>query len=852
MTDKKNVTDRLQTQPKKIRWVYRIFVGFIILVFVLSLGLAVVSKVTYDSWTKNSLPQVQGELQVKGLNANVTISRDKWGVPYLVASTTKDLAFAQGYTTAQDRLWQMDLLRRAAKGELSAVLGAGDKDSTLEVDKLHRSLGIKRTVEKDFPQLPEELRTMLEAYAQGVNAYLESHKDKLPFEFRLLGYSPDPWKPTDSLAVGKLMALSLTNNWKFDMMRAELAGKLDKKVYQMLFDDGSNFNQPIFSLEKVAEKPTEKPLTEANKTDNPDKNDKTKAQTSENKLNIDPKLFALVEKQNTAISDLFLTSNEAMIGSNNWVISGKLTDTGKPLLANDPHQGLSTPAIWYQISLRATDGTYAAAGVSVIGAPGIVIGHNDYIAWGATNVMADVQDLYIEEFDPANPTRYRVGQEWRDGEVIKEQIQVRESLLSSKTKTIEHEIVITRHGPIVASLNNQKVALRWVGATSKSELPVTYKLNHAHNWQEFCDALKDAAVPLINYIYADKEGNIGYYAVGRMPIRATGKGDLPYDGRTEDGEWKGFIPFEEQPHLYNPEIGYIATANQKLVDEKYPYIIGNDWAPPYRSHRIYELLAKKKQFTFEDMRQLHGDVYAIPTKFFADQVVKMAANHKDDSEWKQLEKDLSGWDGNLTVDSRAAAIAVTMRDEFTEDFLKFWLGDLRPTYNWYLRASVIDHVISGWSADFLPNKYKDFDSMVMAAYKATTKSLTEKIGSDSSKWNYGAINKVAFAHPLAKSSMLKSLFNSPEVTLGGSAHTINCNDTKPDRIWGPSMRMIISLDDLDKTTLTVAPGTSGVLGSTHYSDQVTDWANLQPHSFPVSEKNIEGLIVNKLVLQPAK
>lgn len=831
------------TKPKKTRWIYRIFVGFVILVVVLTLGLAVVSKVTYDSWTKNALPQVQGEVQVKGLTANVTISRDKWGVPYVTASTTKDLAFAQGYTTAQDRLWQMDLLRRAAKGELSAVLGAGDKDSTLEVDKLHRSLGVKRAVEKDFPQLSEDLRSMLEAYSQGVNAYLESHKDSLPFEFKLLGYSPEPWQPTDSLAVGKLMALSLTNNWKFDMMRAELASKLDKKVYQMLFDDSSNFNQPIFSLEKSAA------TTEADKTD---KTDKVKDKSTQNRLKIDPKLFAAVEKQSTAITDLFLTSNEAMIGSNNWVISGKLTNTGKPLLANDPHQGLSTPAIWYQISLRSTDGSYSAAGVSVIGAPGIVIGHNDYIAWGATNVMADVQDLYIEEFDPSNPTRYRVGQEWRDAEVIKEKIQVRESLLSSKTKTIEHEIVITRHGPIVASVNGQKVALRWVGSTSKSEFPVTYNLNHAHNWQEFCNALRDAAVPLINYIYADKEGNIGYYAVGRMPIRATGKGDMPYDGRTEDGEWKGFIPFEEQPHLYNPEIGYIATANQNLVDSKYPYTIASDWAPPYRSHRIYELLSQKKQFTFEDMSILHGDVYAIPTKFFADQVVKMAASHKDDPNWQELEKDLSTWDGNLTVNSRPAAIAVTMRDNFTEDFFTFWLKDLRPTYGWYLRSSVIDHVITNWPADFLPNKYKDYDSMVMEAYKTTTKNLAEKLGADTSKWTYGAINKVAFNHPLAKSSLLKSLFNSPEVTLGGSAHTINCNDTKPDRIWGPSMRMVISLDDLDKTTLTVAPGVSGVLGSPHYSDQVNDWANLQSHSFPVSEKNIEGLIVNKLVLQPAK
>ncbi|KAF0248498.1 MAG: penicillin amidase, partial [bacterium] len=829
---------------KRSRLLFRIFVCFAIFLLALTLGLTIFSKVTYDSWTKNALSQTEGEVKVKGLSQEVTIRRDKWGIPYVTAKNIKDVAFAQGYATAQDRLWQMDLLRRAAKGELSAVLGAGDKNSTLEVDKLHRSLGLKRAVEKDLPQLPQELQQMLSAYSQGVNAYLESHQDKLPFEFNLLGYKPDPWQASDSLAIGKLMAISLTGTWKFDLMRAELQEKLDKKVYQMLFDENSQFNQPVFDLELAKNKPT-------------DENDKVvpkaKAETSYSKLPvINPELFEIAKEKNTALSDLILNSSEAMIGSNNWVISGKLTDTGKPLLANDPHQGLSLPAIWYQIYLRATDGSYAAAGVSVIGAPGIVIGHNDYIAWGATNVMADVQDVYIEEFDPNNPTRYRVGSEWRDAEVIKEQIQVRESPLSSKTKIIEHEIVITRHGPIVASTKGQKLALRWTGIDAPSEFPVTFKLNQARNWQDFCDALKDAAVPLINYVYGDKEGNIGYYAVGRIPIRATGDGALPYDGRTEDGEWKGFIPFEDLPHLYNPENGYIATANQKLVNDKYPYRISNDWVPPYRGHRIYQLLSEKKQFTLQDMHTLHGDVYAIPTKFFADQVVKMAANHKNDVAWQEMEKELNNWDGKLTIESRAATIAITMRKKFTEDFLSSWLGDLRSTYTWYSRSVVVDHAIANWSTEFLPSKYKDFDMMVINSYQATIKELNSTLGNDRSKWNYAATNKFSFNHPIAKISVLKSLLNSGEVTVGGSSHTINCNDTNPERVWGPSMRMVISLDDLDKTTLAVVPGASGQVASSHYLDQITDWVNLQPHSFPFSEKNVESISDNKLTLIPNK
>ncbi|MBI4853297.1 MAG: penicillin acylase family protein [Acidobacteria bacterium] len=841
-----------EIKPQKSRLIVRLLLVFFLLVFASTLVLAIATKVTYDSWTKNAISQTDGELKVKGVSQEVRVIRDKWGVPYVTAKNINDLAFAQGYVTAQDRLWQMDLLRRAAKGELSAVLGAGDKNSTLEVDKLHRSLGLKRTVEKDLPKLPKQLQQMLSSYSQGVNAYIESHKDKLPLEFNLLGYKPDLWQPIDSLVVGKLMAISLTGTWKFDLMRAEMREKLDPKVYKMFFDESSQFNQPVFDLNLVKNDPLA------------DKNEKVETKTASTSNNlllnqslpklpkIEPELFAQVQEKNQTLSDLILSSNEAMIGSNNWVVSGKLTDTGKPLLANDPHQGLSLPAIWYQVHLRAIDGSYAAAGVSIIGAPGIVIGHNDYIAWGATNVMADVQDVYVEEFDQSNPTRYLVGSEWRDAEVIKDKIQVRESILSSKTSAVDHDIVITRHGPIVSSVKGQKLALRWAGVDAPSEFLLTFSLNQARNWDEFCSALKNAAVPLINYVYADKEGNIGYYAVGRIPIRATGNGSLPYDGRTEDGEWKGYIPFEELPHLYNPENGYIATANQKLVSEKYPYTIANDWAPPYRGHRIYQLLSEKNKFTFEDMHNFQADVYAIPTKFFADQVVKMAANHKDDPVWQEIEKELKDWDGNLTVKSRAATIAVTMRKHFTEDFFTSWLGELRPSYTWYLRGLTIDRAITNWSTEFLPSKYKDFDTMVVNAYNTTVKELNTTIGSDRNSWEYGRINRFSFNHPIAKISVLKSLLNSDQVIVGGSAHTLNCNDTNADRIWGPSMRMVISLDSFDKTTLSIVPGASGQVASPHYLDQINDWVALQPHAFVFSKESIGAMKGNSLLLVPAR
>lgn len=813
----------------------------LIILFALIMGLAAslnFLRDVYKSWTTKPLPQLEGQLYLKDITKPVYITRDQWGVPYINAFNMKDLAFAQGYVMAQDRLWQMDMLRRAANGELAAILGHGENNAILESDKLYRSIGLNRLAVRAWQNLPLEYQDILNAYARGVNSYIDDHVGRLPFEFHLLGYRPDAWQPTDSLVIEKFIAFSLSSTWKFDLMRAQLSTSLNQDVYQLLFTAETTYDHPIFDIDKSLPLAAKLPSL---------------SQTSQ--IPARTKAFyhdlAKLDLTKTDALSLLLTTNEVALGSNNWVISGQLSATGKPILANDPHQPLSLPAVWYQNSLKMLDGSYQVTGVSIVGVPGIVIGHNAAIAWGVTNLMADVQDLYIEEFDQGNLHRYRVGNEIHEAEVIREYIQVRPSIYSVSTENVEHEVLITRHGPIIGRFQNRSLALKWTGLANDSQLPATFKLNRAQNWTEFCAALKDYSLPVLNYVYADVVGNIGYYGAGQVPIRSSGNGALPYDGHTNEGEWTGYIPFEEMPHLYNPPNGYIETANQCIVGEAYKYHLANDWAPPYRAYRLDQLLAEKAKqpVTMADMQAIQMDVYAIPTKLFVDQALQMATLQTN-SHWQSLKAELTGWDGYLTPNSRAAAIAVEFRQQFSEKFFTAWLGNQRPLYNWYRRSQVIDLVIKERNLAWLPKEYPDYDTLVIESYQAAISKVTAKLGTERQFWQYGEYNSLAFNHPLAKVSILKSFLNPPSMAVSGSPHTINATDTNPDRFFGPSMRMIISLANWDDMEQIIVPGQSGQVASPHYADQLADWAHGQLHSFPFSNLQIEKHQQHKLILLP--
>ncbi|HYT50446.1 MAG TPA: penicillin acylase family protein, partial [Pyrinomonadaceae bacterium] len=535
-------------------------------------------------------------ISIAGLRDSVTVRRDERGIPCIEANNDDDLYLAQGYITASDRMFQMDILRRNVRGELAEILGA----SALAEDKRHRTFGFARVVDEAATHLPPNLNQAMNAYAKGVNAYIDSLNDQnLPPEFRILQYKPRHWTAADSLAVGKLLAEYLSNSWQIDIMRASLAS-LPKEKRDALLPERSPPDVLVVGEDRGA-----------------------KAQkTHQFSSAVDPQLVAqlneliLIEQQSRARLGLPALNTETFQASNNWVVSGKRTVTGKPLLANDPHIPAAAPGIWYQTEL-VTPGMHVA-GVTFPGAPGIVLGHNDRVAWGATNLGPDVQDVYAEKFDKGNPTRYLTPSGWRDAEIRHEQIQVRKGFADPSTETQTFDVVVTRHGPIVLEKDSTRYALRWPALDPTTlESAGLFEANRASNWKEFTEALSHYSGPTQNFVYADVDGHIGYYGAGRIPIRKSGDGSVPYDGATDDGEWTGFIPFDKLPHSFDPSAGMIVTANQRVVGQDYPYFLSHNWAAPYRARRIYDLLSAKPKLSFDDLRRIQGDVYSIGNVTFA-------------------------------------------------------------------------------------------------------------------------------------------------------------------------------------------------------------------------------------------
>src|SRR5882672_7985774 len=548
--------------------------------------------------------QPANSLNLPGLHGRVTVRRDERGIPYIEAADDLDLHFAQGYVTAGDRLWQMDLMRRTARGELAEVLGAGPNNTALEQDKQHRTLGFAREAEAEVAQAAPQSRALLEAYALGVNAYINSLDAKsLPPEFQILQCRPRPWTPADSLLITKLFAEALSTTWRLDIMREALAGLPAEKRAALLPEIS-----PLDVL--VVGKDTRKDPSIGERLQRPG--------------SPSPDLIAaLAKNQEVATQALERVGlyAEGLAASNNWVVSGKRTASGKPLLANDPHLTASAPSIWYLVHLSAPG--VRVAGVTAPGLPGVIIGHNDRIAWGMTNVGPDVQDLYIEKFDPANPLRYLTPQGWRDAEVRHEQIKVRKGFTSSETDTVAFDVTVTRHGPIILEKDSKRYALRWTALDPKANnADSSYLVAHARNWKEFALALRSFTAPTQNIVYADVDGHIGYYAAGVIPIRKSGDGSVPYDGATDAGEWTGWIPFDKLPHLYDPPSGIVVTANQRIVGTDYPYFLTHSWAQPYRARRILDLLQQKPKLTADDFRAIQGDVYAIAGVTFTRAVAK--------------------------------------------------------------------------------------------------------------------------------------------------------------------------------------------------------------------------------------
>ena len=772
--------------------------------------------------------------QIAGLRQRVTISRDERGIPYIEAGNDEDLAFAQGYVTASDRLWQMDLFRRTQRGELAEILTAGPNNIALDQDKQHRTLGFAQVAEAEVAQAAPQTRLMLEAYAKGVNAYIATLDAKtMPPEFLILQYKPKPWTPADSLLVIKLFYEALSSTWHLDVMREALAGLPAEKQAGLM----PEFS-PIDLV--VVGKDTKKP----------------KSMTAKSLVSHDRDYFtndvlgALATHEQIAAHALDRVGfyAEGLAASNNWVVSGKRTVTGKPLLANDPHLRGTAPSIWHMVHLTAPG--VRVAGVTAPGLPGVVIGHNERIAWGFTNVGPDVQDLYVEKFDPANPRRYQTPSGWRDAEIRREEIKVRKGFTDPATEVVTHEVTVTRHGPIVFEKAGRRYALQWTALNPKlNSADSSYLINRARNWKEFSAALSSFTAPAQNIVYADVDGHIGYHVAGVVPIRKEGDGSLPYDGATDAGEWTSFVPTDKLPQLYDPPSGIIVTANQRIVGTDYPYFLTHHWAQPYRARRIHDLLSAKAKLSADDYRRILGDVYSIGHVSFAKQSAKLLRPKVTpaDTILAQTLDAFEKWDGQVNSSSPVAPILTQMRNAFRSRILNAALGqELFRSYQWSNFDTTIDRLIAEQPKEWLPKEFSSYGDLVKASFDDARASLKRSLGEDETKWTWGEMVKVRFQHPLAAAPLIGLQFTIPpfpQEGTGGLAATVNVGSSV-------SMRLIADLSDWDKTQHGISLGISGRPNTPHWKDQLEDWKAVTPRVFPFSKAAVEKAGKEAIVLEP--
>jgi len=783
-------------------------------------------------FSSTALAQQQA-IQIKGIKERVTIRRDARGIPYVEAQNDEDLYFGQGYATAADRLFQMDLLRRTARGELAEVLGAGPNNLALDQDKLHRTYGFAQVAEAAVANASPRARAVLEAYARGVNAYAASLDPKsMPPEFQILQYSFRPWTPADSLVVDRIFFEALSDTWRLDLMRQALSVLPAEKRVELLPEispiDVLVVGKDTQSKAKTAAQIKPQPLSPA-----------TLAKLAHNQVIA------------AAALDRIGLHTDALAASNNWVVSGKRTVTGKPLLANDPHLRPTAPSIWHMVHL-STPGV-RMAGIVMPGMSGVVIGHNERIAWGFTNLGPDVQDLYVEKFNPDNPKQYQTPSGWQDVVVRREEIKVRKAVGSSEHDIVTHEVTVTRHGPIIFEGDGKRYALRWTALdTAKNNTDTTYTLNRAHNWKEVNEALELFSAPTQNIVYADVDGHIGYHAAGVIPIRKSGDGSVPYDGSTDAGEWTSYIPISKLPTVYDPPTGIIVTANQRIAGTSYPYFLSHSWAQPYRARRIFDLLNEKPKLSAEDFRRIQGDVYSIAGVSFTRELVKLLrpkltpADEKLKAHLDAFEK----WDGRVNAESNVAPLMAQTRIAFRSKILTAALGqELVKNYQWNNFDTTLDRVIKDQPAAWLPKEYSSYADLLRASYDEAISTLTKNLGADATKWTWGETAKVRFPHPLSGAPLIGGMSTVPPfpqtVTGGFIGATVNVGSDV-------SMRLIADTSDWDKTQQGIALGESGSPKNPHWSDQLADWRAVTPREFPFTQGAVAEATKETLVLEPAK
>jgi penicillin amidase len=788
------------------------------------------------------LPQLDGSTSLPGLQKEVTVDRDNWGVPHIRAASLVDAVEAQGYVTAQDRLWQLDLLRRASRGQLSEIVGP----LALKSDRQFRTFGFSHAAERDFAAMDQDSRALMEAYARGVNRFIDQHQKSLPLEFSLLKYKPQPWQPTDSLVIAGYMYQTLTDTWERELDRAKVEQRVGADRSKYLFAEDSPMDHFVIGDPNALDDASQASRVKPDEDDDDDMPTDTILKASERGAGSapTPEGFADITSALWPSMQSYLEQTQSEIrkglGSNNWVVSGAHTATGKPLLANDTHLELSVPPIWYEIHLSAPG--FNAKGFTLPGAPLIVIGHNDRIAWGFTNNGADVQDLYIETLNPAAPDEYRVNGAWQKAQVFDEVIRV-------KGQSDEHlKLVVTRHGPIVHREGDKAYALRWT-ALEPGGLKNTYSwLSRAENWQEFLAVMKNVWGPGQNAVYADVDGNIGYIVAAHVPIRKKGRGEVPVPGDTDEYEWTGYIPFDQLPQALNPQSGLIVTANARVVGPKYKPYLTDRWEEPYRTARIYDLLHDKTGLRPVDMLKVETDTYSYPHVFLADQLSAAAKNAQPkDPRARKLVSDLKDWNGIADADSPLVSFLEMARHAALALILEPYLGNDTNLYKWRSTA-FLQKVLTDRPANWLPPAYKNYDELLAATADRAVFMLAEETKSERiADWQWKDLDSLDMLHPLGREGFLKRLLSITGKPQSGTAFSVRAATKR----HGPSMRFIANLANWDDSIMLIPAGESGQLGSGHYTDQFSYWYEGKPIVTPFTDPAESKSRKHTLTLTPA-
>ncbi|MEO5858531.1 MAG: penicillin acylase family protein [Pyrinomonadaceae bacterium] len=754
----------------------------------------------------------QAEISVKGLRSTVNVSRDAYSRPHISAANEPDLYFTQGYITASDRLWQMDMMRRLARGETAELTGT----RTLEEDKRWRRLGFAKTVDDSIQFLDPALRTALDSYAAGVNAYIATLNDTtLPIEFRILQYKPKPWTPSDSLIIGKILADALSSTWRQDLLKASLQATLPEAKFDELTDVRHDQDVVLFGKDIAVRKFIS------------DAESRPAEKVSEEILAAADRIEAI---RRTSLESIGFFA-EDLAASNNWVISGKRTADGKPILANDPHLAPTAPGIWYLSHLESP--TMRVAGVTFPGVPGVVLGHNEDIAWGATNVGPDVQDVYFETFDASGRVKTPTG--WEAAKTRKETINVRKSPLNPATEPVTLDVTETRNGPIIIEEGDKRYSLKWTAQDPKNnDFAAFFFLNRAKDWNEFNTALSTYRGASQNFVFADTKGNIGWHVAGAVPLRRTGDGSLPYDGSTNDGEWTGLIPYAELPNLYNPPAGFIVTANQRIAgtDYKYPQLT-RDFATPWRARRLFTLLSADQKATPDSVGAAQFDSFNIPLSNLAKEIVKTKA--ASDSTLMLLD----GWNGIMSPDSQAALVVNEIRGCLANKIAE----GSKPAPAYAIRERILDRAIREKSALWLPAGFSDYTALMKACDAESVAGLEKRYGADRATWVWGKVSVSRLSHPLVSAPLIGGQFATPTDCLFGSGQT-------PNVASSVSMRLIATPGNWDTTRHTIPLGQSGDPKSPHYKDQFEAYKTGKSLVYPFSKEAVKAAAVNTIRMIP--